>query len=356
VWRRIAANPVAPVRKPRQRRVRVVTPLAPSQVETIRAHLLAQRRLRDATLVSVLAYAGLRPGEALAPRWASIRERTLVVERALALGAVKETKTGVTRSVRLLAPLAADLAEWRLASQRPNPDALVFPSRAGREWSDYDWRNWRKRVFRPATRATGLESVRPYDLRHSFVSLLLTEGLSVVEVAKQAGHSPMMTLNTYGHVIEELAGAERRPAEDVIRQARDELVPLTYPQRRRGAKPRKTKSRDLQERPEEPTRGLESRTPFITRVDRGGHRVHASPSRPCRQAEIADSEGQRGAQRNVAVFGWCSDAVPSLASRSGPIPNITSGVPRSAAASPTRDRLLGPPLYEALGVPRRAVR
>jgi hypothetical protein len=28
---------------------------------------------------------------------------------------------------------------------------------------------------------------------------------SVVEVAGQAGHSPMMALNTYGHVIDELA-------------------------------------------------------------------------------------------------------------------------------------------------------
>ena len=78
--------------------------------------------------------------------------------------------------------------------------------------------------------------MRPYDLRHSFVSLLLAEGMSVVEVARQAGHSPMMALNTYGHVIEELAGTERRLAEDVIREARDELVPLTYPQRPRRAK------------------------------------------------------------------------------------------------------------------------
>jgi hypothetical protein len=33
-----------------------------------------------------------------------------------------------------------------------------------------------------------------------------------------------MTLDTYGHVIEELAGTERRPAEDVIREARDAVA------------------------------------------------------------------------------------------------------------------------------------
>jgi hypothetical protein len=167
----------------------------------------------------------------------------------------------VTRSVRLLAPLAADLAEWRLASRRPNPEALIFRSSAGREWSDFDWRKSRKRVFSRAAQAVGLGSIRPYDLRHSFVSLLLAEGLSVVEVAGQAGHSPMMALNTYGHVIEELAGAERRSAEEAIRKARDELVPLTYPQRPRRTKPANAESSDLQEHSEEPTRGLEPRTP-----------------------------------------------------------------------------------------------
>ena len=102
VWGRIASNPVAPVRKPTQRRSRAVRVIAPITVETIRGVLLAKGRLRDATLVSVLAYAGMRPGEVLALRWGDIAERTIFVQRAASLGDVKETKTGQTRSVRLL--------------------------------------------------------------------------------------------------------------------------------------------------------------------------------------------------------------------------------------------------------------
>lgn len=141
--------------------------------------------------MSVLAYAGLRPGEAVGLRWGDVRDRTILVERAVALGEVKTTKTGKTRSVRLLGPLASDLAQWRLASGRPPDQSLVFPRRDGDVWSDFDWRNWRKRVFAPAAAAEA-NGVRPYDLRHSFVSLLLAEGASVVEVARQAGHSPTM--------------------------------------------------------------------------------------------------------------------------------------------------------------------
>ena len=98
-WRRIDANPVKAVRKPPQRRTRVVDPPSAAVVEQMRAALRARRRLRDATLVCVLAYAGLRPGEALALEWRHVRERTILVERAVALGDVKATKTGQTLSL-----------------------------------------------------------------------------------------------------------------------------------------------------------------------------------------------------------------------------------------------------------------
>jgi hypothetical protein len=52
----------------------------------------------------------------------------------------------------------------------------------------------------------------------------------VVEVARQAGHSPTMSLDTYGHVFDELADAERVSAETLIRRARsNEDVPVLYP-------------------------------------------------------------------------------------------------------------------------------
>jgi hypothetical protein len=62
--------------------------------------------------------------------------------------------------------------------------------------------------------------MRPYDLRHAFCSLLIAEGASVVEVARQAGHAPTMTLDTYAHVMADLDGAERVPDEVAIRAAR----------------------------------------------------------------------------------------------------------------------------------------
>jgi integrase len=125
--------------------------------------------------------------------------------------------------VRLLPPLGADLAEWRLRAGRPPDDTLVFPGHNGRPWSPAAYKNWHRRIFRPAIAAAGLVGARPCDLRHSFISLLIAEGHNVVEVARRAGHSPTMALDTYAHVFEEFDPAERVNAADRIRKAREEL-------------------------------------------------------------------------------------------------------------------------------------
>jgi integrase len=222
-WGLVPSNPVTGVQKPSGKRKRAVTPPSPVLVEQMRAELLRRLRQRDATLITVLGYAGLRPGEALVLPWENVRDRTLLIEAS---------KTGRTRSVRLLAPLAADLAEWRLASGRPEGDKLVFPTPTGGLWLDHDWANWRRRVFDPLAASLGVPGMRPYDLRHAFCSLLIHEGMSVVEVARQAGHAPTMTLDTYAHVMAELEGADRVSAEIAIRAAREAEVSGKCPPRK----------------------------------------------------------------------------------------------------------------------------
>ena len=201
IWEYVTRNPVKAIRKPKQKRVSDITVHPPARVERIRADLLAAGRRADALLVCLMAYAGLRPGEALGLEWRHIRERTILVEAAVALGEMDDTKTGADRSVKLLDPLAVDLAAYR-AEGRPSAEtALLFPSRDGRVWTDAQYRNWRKRIFRPAAQRAGILRPRPYDLRHSFVTLLVYSGLVLPEIAGQAGHGPDVCASTYVHVF-----------------------------------------------------------------------------------------------------------------------------------------------------------
>ena len=124
----------------------------------------------------------------------------------------------------MLEPLREDLHAWRSARD-PRPTAPVFPSSSGGFWRATDWRNWRKRIYKPTAEAVGLDGARPYDLRHAFASLLIHEGrLSIVEIAEQLGHNPTVCLDTYGHVMRELAGGARLPAEAQIMLARESVA------------------------------------------------------------------------------------------------------------------------------------
>lgn len=225
-WQRISRNPVAAVPKPKAERSREVVLLSPERVEAMRRHVLELDRygrgLRDATLLSVLAYAGLRPwSEAARLTWAAVGQRTLLVHAP---------KTRRERTVDLPQSLHQDLAAWRMASGRPDAAALVFPGPTGEAWSGSDVRNWRDRVFTPALHPCGLdESMVPYDLRHACASLLIYEGRSVVEIAEQMGHAPTMALDTYGHVIRDLREAPRVSTEEQIRAARANPAAHTRP-------------------------------------------------------------------------------------------------------------------------------
>jgi integrase len=57
-------------------------------------------------------------------------------------------------------------------------------------------------VFTRLLDEAGLRHIRIHDLRHTFASLLLQQGESVVYVKEQLGHSSIqITVDTYGHLI-----------------------------------------------------------------------------------------------------------------------------------------------------------
>lgn len=245
----IPGNPLSLVRAPKARHRDAIQPLSPATVEAIRRALLdpaprevvasraGQRkrvryelpapgtpktRQRDAVIVSLLAYAGLRPGELRALRPGDAREKTLLVERAANPdGSIKATKTEHRRAVRLLAAPAQDLREYRFAIGRPPETSVLLVDEFAKPWSKTDWQCWRVDRWGPACRAAGLDPVpRPYDLRHSFASLLLAEGRQPLYVAKQLGHSLAVLVTTYAHLIDEYAEREPIDAEAEIAAAR----------------------------------------------------------------------------------------------------------------------------------------
>jgi len=139
----------------------------------------------------------------------------------------------------LLDALQVDLREYQRACG--GPGGLIFARQDGTPWRDHDWRDWRSRVWQPACEAVGLATIAnttivkdgkrktkrtyngpvPYDLRHSFASLLIHEGKhSIVQISEWMGHSPATLLTHYAHVIADLASKPSLPNENAIKVAR----------------------------------------------------------------------------------------------------------------------------------------
>ena len=62
--------------------------------------------------------------------------------------------------------------------------------------------NYIREVFKRILRKAGIREMRLHDIRHTFASLLLSNGESPVYVKEQLGHSSIqMTVDIYGHLI-----------------------------------------------------------------------------------------------------------------------------------------------------------
>lgn len=194
-WGYIATNPATGVKKPRlvQRRGLALSATAVTS-------LVTELDLRSATIVRFLAGSGLRPGELRALTWADVMPDAILVTKAVSSNEVGPTKTNSLRSVEPTADARAALREWSLGRGRLH-EGLVFPGTNGRVWTDNGWRLWQRKRFAPAAARAGLAGVVPYDLRHTFASQRIAEGMNVLELARQLGHSPTMTLTVYGHQL-----------------------------------------------------------------------------------------------------------------------------------------------------------
>jgi|BioPla2DNA2_1021312.scaffolds.fasta_scaffold06151_8 integrase len=59
-----------------------------------------------------------------------------------------------------------------------------------------------QRKFEEAIKAAAVPRIRQHDFRHSHASVLIANGMTIIEVAKRLGHSDIeQTLNTYSHLM-----------------------------------------------------------------------------------------------------------------------------------------------------------
>ena len=144
---------------------------------------------------------GLRRGELLGLKWSDIdlEKGDLRVQRQIGRidGKIIEMPLKTKNAYRTL-PLSADaISVLKMQKCKVGNSEWVFPSPSGGPMSPDSVLHMLHRVLKRA----GLPRIRFHDLRHTFATLALQNGVDVKTVSGMLGHfSAGFTLDTYAHV------------------------------------------------------------------------------------------------------------------------------------------------------------
>ncbi len=186
------SNPCVGIRRYREtRRERFLLPEEYRSLAAVLAHHRSRHPLHTAA-VELLLLTGCRKSEIIMLRWADYREGKLFLP---------DSKTG-PRTV-WLSQAARDVLDnlprknrWVFSATNPKPFHL-----------DRFW--WRIRA------EAGLNDVRLHDLRHSFASVALQNGETILTIGKLLGHGKASTTLRYTHLH-----------DGAVREAIDAVAPV----------------------------------------------------------------------------------------------------------------------------------
>ena len=142
-------------------------------------------RMRNELIVWMLFITGMRVSELCALNRDSIRERQFTI-----VGKSKDPRPGyITREVEQM------IARY-LATRTDNNPALFIANQNGERIKPHNI----ERIFRRISKLSGIYSVTPHTLRHSYATYLIERGTDIRFVATLLGHQSLQTTQKYTHI------------------------------------------------------------------------------------------------------------------------------------------------------------
>jgi integrase len=215
--RRLASDPLEGVKLPAARKSEHTMRVpSPAEVRIIRGAIDPAW----AAFVDVMAYAGLRIGEAAGLQVGDIDflRRTIHVQRQIQNRVGGLDVIGPKHNSERVVPVPDELVQ-RL-SQHIEAIGVYGDERwmFGRPPSPTALRHY----FVNACRAAGITGVTPHDMRHHYASGLIWGGLDAVAVSRALGHSsPAITLDVYAHIWPDAADRTRAAATALMSSTAD---------------------------------------------------------------------------------------------------------------------------------------
>ncbi|MFP6053120.1 tyrosine-type recombinase/integrase [Helicobacter pylori] len=171
--------------------------IEPFSFEEVKTLIENAPSLRLKAFLAVAFFTGLRTGEQLALLWEDLdfNEKKIVINKSLnELGQITSPKNKPSiREVDLLEPVEKILKE--LKASEPANKKFVFIDMPKRS-------SIFQRHFKNLLKALNLKDRKLYTTRHTFASLMLSQGEEAMWVSKTLGHKDLnTTYKTYSHYI-----------------------------------------------------------------------------------------------------------------------------------------------------------
>lgn len=148
-------------------------------------------------------FTGLRPSEFFEASWADVDfiKKQIRIWKTVVYGKRKDrtkTKAG-TRFVTLLPPALEALKNLKQYTFLAGNQINVNPRKREPYIRDKQFREW---IWRPLLKKAGIRYRYPYNIRHTWASMMLSNGENIMWVAKQMGHTTVATvIKVYGKFI-----------------------------------------------------------------------------------------------------------------------------------------------------------
>ncbi len=144
-------------------------------------------------------FTGLRTSELIALEWGDIDwiNGQLYVSRAFVSGEIKKTKTKGSKRQVLLLPPALEALQAQKSHTFMQGQTIFHAPFSNQPWTSPI--SIRHSAWLPLLRRAGVRYRNPYQTRHTYASMMLSNGENLMWVARQMGHVNIeMVMKTYG--------------------------------------------------------------------------------------------------------------------------------------------------------------
>jgi integrase len=197
----LAENPVEKVPRAKHQK-EPPDPFTRDEMELICSAAHERYPAQIANLIESWFWSGYRTSEVFGLQWPNVdlnRDEVLVKETLVRGERKDSTKTHAARLVKLNSRARASIQRQRAHTQMAGGPVFQDP-RYGTPWEDE--RAFRRSYWTPLLKLLGIRYRRPYNMRHTYATVMLMAGMTPAFCAAQLGHSVEMFLKTYARWLD----------------------------------------------------------------------------------------------------------------------------------------------------------